>query len=542
MDSEFTLIIIVLASLIFCSRRLLRYLRFLQQEEYKPGRFLAWVWRKKAFDRRGTIVALFAGLVSVFAIELWHVEAAAIIAAVYLALSVLREEDPRRTGKIVLKMTERAKRIYHTALLFCALVLVIAALTLAIRAPEQMFIWVWFMQVVFFQCLPLFLAFSVLALQPGENAIQQALRREAEAILRSVDPYVIGITGSYGKTSTKNCLGRLLNVCLAPTFFPRGGINTVMGITREIREQLKPEHKYAVIEMGAYRMGSIKRLCDFTPPQAAIVTAVGLMHLERFGGVKNIYLAKSELAQAVPADGILVCNGDDEGARRMAAENPKAKTLLYGINRDLGPLDTWLDDIKVAVEGTSFNLHWQDAVFPVFVPLHGRPVLSNLLAAFTMACALGADAQYVAGAIRNIEPVSNRLEVRKYDGYVQINDAYNANPVGFSAALEVLEQLPGERKILVTPGMIELGAQQESENEKAGQLAARVCELVFVVGTVNQEPLCRGLERGGMAKENIRCFAHRDLALSELNAGRKKGDVILLENDLPDLFEMELRW
>jgi UDP-N-acetylmuramoyl-tripeptide--D-alanyl-D-alanine ligase len=382
----------------------------------------------------------------------------------------------------------------------------------------------------------------VLVLQPGERAIQEKFRREAEGILHDVKPYVIGITGSYGKTSTKNTLAKLLNVCLAPTFWPKGGINTVMGITREIRAELKPAHKYAVIEMGAYKIGSIRRLCEFTPPNAAIVTAVGLMHLERFGGAENVFRAKSELAQAVPADGILVCNGDDEGARRMAAENPKAKTLLYGFNPAAGKLDSWISDIEVSVSGTSFRLHWGEASHAAFVPLHGKPALSNLLGAFTMACALGADPQYLVGAMHNIEPVSNRLEVRKYGGFVQINDAYNSNPVGFAAALELLQALPGERKILVTPGMIELGEEQARENEKAAELAARICNLVFVVGSINREPLCRGLERGGLGQEQIRCYPHRDQALSILHSERKPGDVILLENDLPDLYEMDLRF
>lgn len=534
MLSFLTVIIIVLSSILFATRRSLRYLRFLQQEEYAGARFLRWVWQNRAFDRRGSAVAAAFGLLAMLAREDVDYAMIAMLGACVLAVLASREEDPQTTGKITLKMTARAVRIFRAALLFYS-VSVLGASFCAVAFSGQG--GVWLLQIVFFQSLPLWLVLGVLVLQSQENVVQAKFVEEAKDKLVSCNPYIIGVTGSYGKTSTKNVLGRLLDASVAPTFWPKGGINTVMGITREIREQLKETHKYAVIEMGAYQQGSINKLCALTPPRAAIITAVGLMHLERFGSAENVYRAKSELAQAVPDDGILVCNGDNEGARRMAREHKKAVTLLYGFNREAGELDSWMSNLEVRVEGTSFVLHWQGKEYNGFMPLHGRPLLSNVLGAFTMACALGADPQFVVAAMRNLEPVSNRLEVCNCGSYVQINDAYNSNPIGFAAALEVLNSLPGERKVLVTPGMIELGTEQEKENEKAAELAAKVCSLVFVVGSVNHAVLCRGFERGGLAKEQIRTFEHRDLALAALAQERKQGDVVLLENDLPDLFE-----
>jgi UDP-N-acetylmuramoyl-tripeptide--D-alanyl-D-alanine ligase len=535
MLSFLTVVIIVLSSILFATRRLLRYLSFLQQEEYSGSRFLRWVWQKRAFDRRGSATALVFGLLALLPREDVDYAIVAILGACVLAVLASREEDPQQTGKITLKMTPRAVRIYRAALLFYTLaVLAVSFWAVAISGQAS----VWLLQAVFIQSLPLWLVLAVLALQPQENIVQARFIGEAKEILASCHPYVIGITGSYGKTSTKNVLGKLLDVSLAPTFWPKGGVNTLMGITREIREQLKPAHKFAVIEMGAYQQGSIKKLCEFTPPRAAIVTAVGLMHLERFGSAENVYQAKSELAQALPADGILVCNGDNEGARRMAKEYKKTVTLLYGLNREAGELDSWMSNLEVRIDGTSFILHWRDKEYKGFMPIHGRPLLSNVLGAFTMACALGADPQYVVSAMGNLKPVSNRLEVCKCGLFIQINDAYNSNPVGFAAALEVLDALAGERKILVTPGMVELGSEQGKENERAGELAAKVCHLVFVVGSLNREALCLGLERGGLTKQQIRTFAHRDLALAALARERRQGDVVLLENDLPDLFEI----
>lgn len=541
------ILLVILASAAFAERRLLRYLRFFQQEEYDRRRLLAWISANRAFDSRGTLVAALAAFVHGSLIVFGYLSAdsqlifSALFAGV-LVLIVSVEEDPRKAGKIKLKMTERASRLYESALvLYLAALLLAGAGSFAFlgRGGPTVF---WLTQLVFFQAVPLFLVLAGLILQPGENRLQLKFLDEARRMRTAVAPYIIGITGSYGKTSTKAILGKLLEVTLGPTFWPQQGINTLMGITREVREKLRPGHKYAVVEMGAYREGSIRKLCQLMPPDAAIITAVGLMHLERFGGAENIYRAKSELAQELPENGLLVCNGDNPGARRIAAEFPKARTILYGLNPQDGKLDVWMSDIEFTSEGSKFVIYWQHSALPGFTPLHGKPVLSNVLGAFTMACALGADPSFTLGALRNLEPVSNRLQVVKMGSYIQINDAYNSNPVGFAAALEVLGALPGKRRILVTPGMIELGEEQDAENEAAAAKAAQVCHLVLVVGKVNRDSLERGLLKGGLGREKIQFFDYRDEALAELKNITRAEDVILLENDLPDLYEIDARF
>ena len=209
----------------------------------------------------------------------------------------------------------------------------------------------------------------------------------------------------------------------APTFWTPKSINTVMGVTREIRERMKPHHKWAIMEMGAYNVGSIQRLCDFTPPKAAIITVVGIMHLERFGSAENVYRAKSELAKNVPADGVLVCNGDDPGARRMAKENPKATTLLYGIDSE--DADCRMTDITETADGSTFTVHWKGRAYTGSTGLLGKPMLSNLLGAFTMAAALGVHPDVLLAVVRNIKPTENRLEVKRVGDVTWINDAYN---------------------------------------------------------------------------------------------------------------------
>ncbi len=535
--------LLVFANVVFASRRLLQYLRFLQQEEYDSKRFFRWILENRFFDSKASIFLVASSAIAYF-LPLHGTGRFFLLLAVtvFLPLIAFTEKDPRSQGKIRLRMTDRAKRIYRIAISsYALLAFIIVPFALRIRfgsAFERMLLGEMFVV----QLMPLTLIFAVLGLSRGEKKLQQGFIDQAKKRLAEVDPFVIGITGSYGKTSTKAILGRMLDAAVGPTFWPSKGINTEMGITRSLREELQDAHQYAVIEMGAYREGSIAKLCRLTPPKAAIVTAVGLMHLDRMGSAEQVLLAKSELAQAVPEEGTLVCNGDNEGAREIARRHPKKTTILYGLEPEKGGLSLWASEISFSPEGTHFTLHWQDQQYQGFTPLHGRPALSNVLASVAMAASLGASIEYLLAGIRNLEPVNNRLEVVPAGQGLQINDAYNSNPVGFAAALEVLQALPANRRVLVTPGMIELGEQQYAENLRIAEMAGKICDTVFVVGSLNREALLEGLTKAGLELGTaIELFETRDEALANLAKFRAAGDVVLLENDLPDLYELDIR-
>ncbi|MFY9823817.1 MAG: UDP-N-acetylmuramoyl-tripeptide--D-alanyl-D-alanine ligase [Thermoanaerobaculia bacterium] len=535
-----TAFLVLLAGCIFGARRLRQYLRFLQQDEYHNGRFLAWVRTHRLFDTKGTLVgavgALSAGAVALGRLQPgWAYAGSLLLCATLLALT-LREKDPAKVGKIKLKMTERAKRIYAASLAVMLVVLLPAvALVLAeLRSPWRIAV-LWLVLVAFFQATPLFLAAGNALLAGDEVRRQRRFYGEAQARLRSLHPLVIGITGSYGKTSTKAILAEMLQGS-GPTFWPRASINTLMGIVRGIREGLDPRFKYAVFEMGAYRVGSIKALCDLVHPQAGIITRIGVMHLERFGSQEAIFRAKSELAAAVPPDGILVVNGDDPLCRRAAEENPKARTLRYGLDAQAGPLDCAMTEIQFALEGARFVIHWQGESYPGRTKLLGRTALSNILGAFTLAAELGVDPDYLLAVIRNLKPQSNRLELEKAGGITFLHDAYNSNPTGFRAALEVLGALPAKRKILVTPGMVELGPRQAQDNFEIAALAASVCDVVVIVGPTNREALKAGLA-SVQSHVEVRLLEDRDSALAYIKTGTREGDAVLIENDLPDLYE-----
>ncbi len=544
MSFPFLILAIIASSVVlFYVRRSLRYLQFFQQEEYNSSRFINWWLEKRAFDTRGSLVAIITGGISLaLAAYAWGTVGVSLLGGILLIAASWTEDDPRKVGKIKLNMTDRLTAIYQLSIVLYSVV-VIGILALIVGFGFGAAPILWLVTLTLIQSTPLWIMLANAILWPAEEKKQQAFLSEAKEILADYDPYVIGITGSYGKTSTKAILGSLLEA-IEPTFWTPGSINTEMGITRQIRENLKRQQRLAIIEMGAYQMGSISKLCRLTPPDAGLVTAVGVMHLERFGGAENIYKAKCELPQALPAEGLLVCNGDNPGARQMATDYPKARTLLYGLEPEKGHLDCWMSEIAATMQGTTFNLHWQDQVYPGFTKLLGVPMLSNLVGAFAMACALGKSPEYVMAAIRSIEPANNRLNLRKNgDGFI-LDDSYNSNPIGFVSALEVLGTLAGGRKILMTPGMVELGEIQAAENRQAALKAAEICDLVILVGDTNRAALRSGLKDGGLPAAQILEFDNRDLALAHLMDAKFKqpGDLILIENDLPDLYEAEAKF
>jgi UDP-N-acetylmuramoyl-tripeptide--D-alanyl-D-alanine ligase len=526
----------------FIRKRLLRYLRYLQQEEYQNFRFFTWLRKNPGSDTRGTLVLLIAFFLAALLPTSASISFAIVAPLAGLALATIgfKEEDPRNTGKIKLNMTERALRTHQVTLgINVALLLLI---TYSSHLSFECFSCIFLFIIFLFQLLPYLLIFANVALSPVERYLQTKFLNEAKAIVRTAHPYIIGVTGSYGKTSVKSYLGEVLNLALAPTFVPPKSFNTLMGITKEIRTRLNASFRFAVIEMGAYRRGSIRAVCKLTPPSAAIVTAVGVCHLERFGSAENVFLAKSELPQALPTDGVLVCNGDDPGARRIATENHRPKTYLYGFLKERGSLDCVGSDLRISRAGTSFNVTWQEIRYEIQTKLLGMGAASNLLATFTMAVALGANPATVIAALANIQPVPNRLALRVVGDITYLDDAYNSNPTGFRTALETLQALDATRRILMTPGMIELGSEQFRYNKEIAQVAAKICDLIVVVGPTNRTALLDGLAVENFPTEKILTVATRKEAFDTLAANQKAGDVILIENDLPDLYEEVVRF
>jgi UDP-N-acetylmuramoyl-tripeptide--D-alanyl-D-alanine ligase len=506
------------------TRRALAYLRYFQQEGYDHIRFLKWAGLRSYTD---PAYWLSIGCVLLFV----RVPLAVVLAFIAgaAALGAL-QPDPRRSGKIPLRLTWRARRVLAVTVIVASLLWVVllrAYVGVQLRAAFVASAYV-------FAAFPLLLIAANALLKPYEAAVQRGYEREAIDRVRQVAPVVIGITGSYGKSSTKAILGHILQFS-APTLAATGSINTLMGVTRHIRENLVFGHRFMVVEMGAFKTGSIRRLCQLTPPSAAIITAVGDMHLERFGSLDEIVRAKSELAQALPEGGLLAVNADSPGALRIARETRNRRVLLYG-ETSQEDLVTRLEQVQFSKQGTTFVLRTKDRSYHCFTPLLGRPIVQNVAGAATLAMALGVDPDIVVASLRTLKPVSNRLEVVEDKGITWIRDAYNSNQFGFRAALEVAAALPVSRRYLATPGVIELGAEQAAVNRALSREAASVCDATIVVSETNRDAFAAGHRDAGHG-DRLVAVDTRAEAFEWLKRTVKEGDAVILENDLPDLYE-----
>lgn len=504
--------------------RLLAYLRYFQQEGYEPLRFLAWTNVRSLTDP-----AFWVSVTSGF-LYLLDPVLAGVLFAVGMVVLGLVQPDPLRSGKITLKLTWRATRVLSVALLVTVSAFVFMLRGFVALEARAALVAASFV----FAFLPILLVVANAVLSPYERAAQRGYYAAAVEQLTRVHPFVVGITGSYGKSSSKAMLAHLLQFH-APTLAATGSINTVMGVTRHIREELVPGHRFMVVEMGAYAVGSIKRLCALTPPSAGLITAVGDMHLERFGSTEVIYQAKSELAQAIPPGGVLVCNADSPNALRIAQANTHCRISLYG-EAHQGELATRVEGIRFTKEGTHFVLRTKDRTYTCFTPVLGRPIVMNLAGAFTLAVAVGADPDIAVAAFRTLKPVANRLEVVEDAGITWIRDAYNSNQFGFRAALEVAADLPATRRILVTPGVIELGAEQGPVNRTLSREAAAVCDVTLVVSETNRHAFVEG-HRDAAREDRLVTVSNRTEAFLWLHEHLHEGDIVILENDLPDLYE-----
>lgn len=379
---------------------------------------------------------------------------------------------------------------------------------------------------------PILVPLSNLINKPVEKAVQNWYINDAKRILSECPTlHKVGITGSYGKTSMKFYLDELLNSQYNTLKTPES-FNTPMGVTITIRRDLKPTHEYFICEMGARRVHEIKELCGIADPHDGIITSVGPQHLETFGSIENVVNTKFELADHVKAKGgKIYLNGDNELIRKKAPEYPNA--VLYGLQEGNHYRAT---DISVSDRGTEFTVTAPDGETKRFsMKLLGEHNVQNVLGAIAYAHGTGISLDKLTLPVKRIAAVPHRLQLLDKGGNMTfIDDAYNSNPSGCRAALNVLGLFDACR-ILVTPGMVELGAKQEELNFEFGQEAAKACDHIVLVGKAQTVPIYNGIKDAGYDMDNVFVADSLNEALAHVNAYQTdKKKIVLLENDLPD--------
>ena len=347
---------------------------------------------------------------------------------------------------------------------------------------------------------------------------------------------VVGITGSYGKTSSKNILADILNSKYVTLPTPKN-LNTPYGLIITINNHLDKFTEVFIAEMGAYKTGEIKQLCDMVKPKYGILTKIGTAHLETFGSEENIQKTKFELIESLPLDGVGVLNKDDPKQVSYKLKN-KCKILWIGIeNKDV---DVHASDIKCSNIGTSFKVKFknEDKEYSFETKLLGNHNVYNILAGLALGYELGISIDKLQQAVKNIKPVEHRLELKRLGTFYQIDDAYNSNPVGAKGAIDVLAMMPGKR-IVVTPGMVELGEKEDYYNEKFGEQIAEKGNIDYVVliGKKKTLPIKKGLEKKNYNMDNVIVYNNVKEAYNFIRGIDTKDEVYaLFENDLPDTY------
>ncbi len=579
-------------------------LHIMQQESYQNDGMIRWITKnpKKAFKTSliGMLLSfiIFVGLtlvelvlknhnllndIETFWVLTFPTLCTMLFLVIYNIVQFVKAHKERKMAKKPLKYTARAKRLYF----YNFLVVVILEVLIKTSVDEgSVVIDNLYKSDLYGPLVYAFLIFSIPInmvisnwfVAPVEMAIGTRYIRKAYKKLNK-DEYKnlikIGITGSYGKTSTKFILKTILeekyNVLATP-----GSFNTTMGNVRVIREELKPEHQVFISEMGARKKGDIREICDFVKPHVSIITSIGPQHLETFKNIGNVAKTKGEILQGtkninnpnwnsspyntiwqmtkdmlrlknddkidvedetlrnVLQDGAVFLNKDGAECEELYKKDSHTKKYLFSADKKA---DVYAKNIKSSPDGSEFTVVSKKyKEYTCQTKLLGVHNVQNIIGAIAIAEYLGLTKEEIQSGVSKIEPVEHRLQlIPSTNGTIVIDDAFNSNPKGSKAALDVIKEFEG-RKIIITPGMVELGAEEDKLNKEFGKQMAEVIDFAILVGPKHTKPIQEGLKEKKFDDMNIFVVSNLDEATATLAKITKVGDVILFENDLPDSY------
>ena len=517
---------------------ILRQVHIIQLNSYNLDQQI--IWYKKNIGSFAINITL---LVS--AIVYYELKFIPIYFVVIIAIFGLLIENLPRKQKKKLVFTARIKRLVFLCLLF----FFISTIPVIVFKNDFGLKFI----VYALALAPAIIFVAYLILLPVENNIRKKFMNEAKNIIDKNDRlYVIGITGSFGKTSTKFFLDRLLkikySVCKTPESF-----NTAMGTTLTIKNDLRNIDDIFISEMGARRPNDIKEICDIVSPFGAIITDVGNMHLDTFKTIDNVLKTKFELVDSVYSSDecrtkkiglsesgitvkpIILLNGDNDLIREKAKEykSKNVQIYFYGLNSNN---DFYATNINGSDKGMTFDFLGRDGndIKSLKTKLLGKYNIVDLVGAISYSVLLSIDKEDIRNEVYKIEPVKHRLELLDGDPMnLIIDDAYNANLKGSKNASDVLSTFSGFTKIIITPGMVELNDKQDAENEEFAAYASKIVDYAIIVGNTNKLSLKKGFEKN-LSGDKIYYFDRVEDAISFARTGIAGKKVILLENDLSD--------
>lgn len=530
---------------LLCALKLKFSLHMVQIEGYDLIKYTEWMnsHKDKIYTTKDKVYALVSAVNGLFFILAVlkgenNFYSYSMASSIFTSLFLILGSRSRYESKKPLVFTSRAKRLYAISLALVAAdyLIVLLLVKLFLNDATRYFpLWAGILSVVYYFC-SYYMAGAIYIANPIEKNINKKYYTDASNKIKNMkNMKSIGITGSYGKTSTKFFAATILSEKFKVLNTPES-YNTPMGISKIINNDLNENYDIFIAELGATKIGDIDEVAKLTNPEIGIITSIGPCHLETFKSIDNIMRTKYELIENLPDDGVAIFNYDNEYVKKLADKTFKEK-ILYGIE-NIEDTDVFATDIVVGSKGSRFSLCIDGlGTIECETRLLGAHNIHNILAGAAAAKVMGLTLEEIKEGISKIESVEHRLQlIDPGTGVIVIDDAFNSNPDGAKAALDVLDSFKENRKIIVTPGMVELGEIEEEENQKFGENIAKVCDIAILVGKKRTTPIYNGLKRKTFNESNLYVVNSLDEASELMKTLTKVGDVVLFENDLPDTY------
>ena len=509
-----------------------KFFHILQLSDYKLIGFVEWVKDTKARYFGRVISLSFLSFICAIVTNACFITYSYYVAFIglipYIILTIIfRINVINAKMKTPLKSTHRLARL--VGVLFVLSFFVSFGLIMLSRIlPDILFICILTLSPLL---LVLLVLFAHIILMPYERLVEIRFMKRAKKKLAKY-PYLIkiGITGSYGKTTTKYILNSILskkyNVCMSPHSF-----NTSMGLCKVVDKYLEPYHEVMIAEMGASETGDINYLCKFIKPSMGIITGISNQHLRTFFSMNNIKNTKYELVKNVEKqdNAFMVFNGTNEIVEEFYTKCKCDKNII-GTKKDC---DIVFSNVKLSLTGTTFDITYNKNTYTVKTNLIGQGVVQDICMAMCIALRLEMQIEDIIDAIKDIKQISHRLEVKNENDYTILDDSYNSNTFGYKQALEMLSIAKG-KKIIVTPGLVELGRAENDCNKTLGNDISKICDVCIIVNESNYNAIEQGIKENTNSKTQIIKAVNLDDAKIKLSSIIEKDSCILFENDLPD--------
>ena len=499
-------------------------LHMLQQNRYNRGnKYLKWL--KQNISKNFLNIEIIIFILPLFNFLDIYLLALIFNTTYFIFILLYLLKTSKEIVKIPLNITGRIKRLFITNILIY--------ITIILILKPSLYTYYLLAILMYFNNIVILIG-NIINL-PIEKLINKHYKDLTKEKLKSLkNLQVIGITGSYGKTSSKNILNTILNVKYNVLESPKN-YNTPLGLMITVNEYLDKFNDYFIAEMGACKPKEIKELCDLVNPKYGILTKIGLSHLETFKTIENITKTKFELIESLPKDGVGILNADDDLQVDYKLKN-KVKIVWIGIDNK-EKADIYAENIILNANGTTFDCYFKKQKIRVTftTKLLGKNNIYNILSSIALGWNLGMSIDELVMGIKKVMPVEHRLNIKKYYNMHLIDDAYNANIEGSKMALDVLNLMKG-KKIVVTSGIIELGNKNFEINNELGKYMSTIVDKAILIGEKQTKPIYKGLIEKGFKKDNILVFNNIEEVFKYLRNLNELDAYILLQSDLPDIF------